>query len=219
VMKALSERAVLDGFGDRGTVVRPGYIVGPGDPTDRWTYWPVRIARGGEILVPGRRTDPVQYVDVRDLIEFMVHLIETDRGGVYNVVGPARPQTMEEFVHGVAATTAEPLSWTWIEDYEWLKAYPLRQLADGTTQGLMYAVPWITAEGTELGHMQIDGRRAVAAGLRFRTLAQTAVDTRAWRESAAVPAPLREQPRYVLTPEQERAMLEAWHAHRRTAAR
>jgi 2'-hydroxyisoflavone reductase len=76
VMKALSERAVLDGFGAAATIIRPGYIVGPGDPTDRWTYWPVRIAGGGEILVPGRRTDPVQYIDVRDLAAWMLRLAE-----------------------------------------------------------------------------------------------------------------------------------------------
>jgi 2'-hydroxyisoflavone reductase len=212
VMKALSERAVLDGFGDRATIVRPGYIVGPGDTSDRWTYWPVRIARGGEVLVPGRRSDPVQYIDVRDLATWIMQLAATGTGGMYNAVGPARPQTMEEFVYGVAATVSVPLSWTWIEDYDWLRRYPLRRAEDGTTQGLTYAVPWIMADGDELGHMQIDGRRAWAAGLQPRPLAETAADTLAWRESAAAPAALRERPRYVLTPAQEREILAAWHA-------
>jgi nucleoside-diphosphate-sugar epimerase len=76
VMKALSENETRAAFGDDAMVVRPGYIVGPGDGSDRWTYWPVRIARGGEILVTGRKTDPVQYIDVRDLTEWMIHLIE-----------------------------------------------------------------------------------------------------------------------------------------------
>lgn len=210
VMKARSENEVRAAFPDGAIIVRPGYIVGPGDTTDRWTYWPVRIWRGGEILVPGRRTDPVQYIDVRDLTEWMIRLLENGTTGTYNAVGPARRQTMEEFVYGVAATTSVDLSWTWIEDYDWLRNYPLRRTQDGGTMGLIYAVPWIMAEGDQLGHMQIDGSRAIAAGLTFRPLATTAADTVAWRLSDAAPQSLRESPRYVLTPEQERAMLEAW---------
>jgi 2'-hydroxyisoflavone reductase len=210
VMKALSENEVRDAFGAGAIVVRPGYIVGPGDTTDRWTYWPVRVARGGEILVPGRRTDPVQYIDVRDLAEWMIALLENGTTGTFNAVGPARPQTMEEFVYGLGATTAAPLSWTWIEDYAFLEAYPLRRNASGETSGLTYAVPWVMVAGDDIGHMRIDGRKALAAGLALRPLAVTATDTVAWRASSAVPQALRDQPRYVLTPEQERAILEAW---------
>jgi 2'-hydroxyisoflavone reductase len=210
VMKALSEREVRDAFGTGALIVRPGYIVGPGDTSDRWTYWPVRIARGGNILVPGRRTDQVQYIDVRDLTSWMIALIEQGTGGTFNAVGPARPQTLEEFVHGVAAITPVPLSWTWIEDYEWLRRYPHQRLQDGTTEGLTAAVPWIMADGDELGHMRIDGRRALASGLSPRALADTARDTLIWRQSDAAPAALRERPRYVLTEEQERVILEAW---------
>lgn len=210
VMKALSENEVKSAFGAGAIIVRPGYIVGPGDTSDRWTYWPVRIARGGEILVAGKRADPVQYIDVRDLTAWLGHLVDTGTTGTFNAVGPARPQTLEEFVYGVAAITAVPLSWTWIEDYEWLKQYPLRKNPDGTTEGLTYSVPWILSEGDELGHMRIDGRRALAAGLAPRPLADTARDTLLWRQSDAVPAALRTQPRYVLTPEQEQAVLDAW---------
>jgi 2'-hydroxyisoflavone reductase len=210
VMKALSEHEVRAGFGDRATIVRPGYIVGPGDTSDRWTYWPMRIVRGGQIMVPGHRDDPVQYIDVRDLIAWVVRLVEDGVGGTFNATGPGRRQTMQEFVYGVAAVTSVPLSWTWIDDYAWLKAYPLRRRDDGTTSGLEYAVPWILPEGDALGHMQIDSRRAMAAGLTFRPLAETARDTVAWRRSEAVPQTLRDQPRYVLTEAQEREMLEAW---------
>ena len=210
VMKALSENEVRAGFPDGAIIVRPGYIVGPGDTSDRWTYWPVRIARGGEILVPGRRTDRVQYVDVRDLVDFMMRLIETRTTGTFNVVGPSGPQTLEEFVYGVAAITPVDKSWTWIEDYEFLKSYPLERAQDGTTSGLLAAVPWIMVEGDDLGHMRIRNDRAKAAGLTFRSLADTARDTLAWRMSDAVPPALRERPRYVLTPEQETAILEAW---------
>src|SRR5262245_31120574 len=117
VMKALSENEVRDGFGDRAIIVRPGYIVGPGDTSDRWTYWPVRVARGGEILVPGKKTDPVQYIDVRDLAEWMIRLLENGTTGTFNTVGPARKQTMEEFVYGLGANTPAPLSWTRSEEH------------------------------------------------------------------------------------------------------
>jgi 2'-hydroxyisoflavone reductase len=210
VMKALSENEVKAAFGAGALIVRPGYIVGPGDTSDRWTYWPVRIARGGEVLVAGKRTDPVQYIDVRDLTAWLADLVDAGTGGTFNAVGPARPQTLEQFVYGVASITAVPLSWTWIEDYEWLKQYPLRKNPDGTTEGLIYNVPWILSEGDDLGHMRIDGRRALAAGLSPRPLADTARDTLEWRQSAAVPEALRGQPRYVLTAEQEQAILEAW---------
>lgn len=214
VMKGLSEKEVRDAFGERATIVRPGYIVGPGDLTDRWTYWPVRIHRGGEILVPGLPSDPVQYIDVRDLTGWMVRLVEEGRGGTFNAVGPARAQTMAEFVYGVAATTSVPLSWTWIEDYEWLRSYPLRTAPDGTTRGLGYAVPWLIPEGIDRGHMRIDNGRALAAGLTLRPLAETAADTVAWRLSDDAPQALREEPRYVLTAEQEADMLAAWKRQR-----
>ena len=214
VMKARSEEEVRSGFAGNALVVRPGYIVGPGDTSDRWTYWPVRVARGGEIPVPGKPGDPVQYVDVRDLSEWMIRLLEDGTTGTFNATGPARRQTMEEFVYGLGATTSVPLSWTWIDDYAFLKAYPLLALEGGGTQGLLESVPWILPEGTELGHMRIDNRRALAAGLELRPLAVTAMDTVRWRRSEAAPAALRERPRYVLTPEQEAALLAAWREQR-----
>jgi 2'-hydroxyisoflavone reductase len=212
VIKALSEQAVRTGMPGRELVIRPGYIVGPGDTTDRFTYWPVRIARGGEVLVPGRKTDFVQYIDVRDLAEWMVALIEAETTGTFNVTGPAAKQTLSQFVEGLRPLAKVPVSFTWIEDYEWLKQYPLRQTPDGRTVGLTYSVPWVMPEGDNLGHVQISNRKAIAAGLKFRPLLTTARDTIAWRESDAVPEALRKQPRYVLTPEQEQAALAAWKA-------
>ena len=148
VMKALSEQEVRNGFGKRGLIIRPGYIVGPGDTSDRFTYWPMRVARGGEVLVPGRPGDPVQYIDVRDLADWMIRLIEDDAGGTYNVVGPARKQTLEQFLAGLTPLAAVPVRYTWIADYAWLKRYPLRTQRDGTTTGLTEAIPWVMVEGT-----------------------------------------------------------------------
>jgi 2'-hydroxyisoflavone reductase len=210
VLKARSEQAVRDGCPGRDLVIRPGYIVGPGDTSDRFTYWPVRIARGGEVLVPGHRADRVQYIDVRDLCEWMIRLVAQQATGTFNVVGPAAPQTLDGFVAALRPLSAGPLSYTWIEDYAWLRAYPLRTPRPGQAPGLTEAIPWVMAEGDELGHMRIDAGKARAAGLTFRPLLTTARDTIAWRSSPAVPDALRNQPRFVLTAEQEAAMLAAW---------
>jgi nucleoside-diphosphate-sugar epimerase len=210
VMKALSENEVRAAFGDRSLIVRPGYIVGPGDTSDRWTYWPVRVMRGGEILVPGKRTDPVQYVDVRDLSEWIIRMLENNTNGTFNIVGPARKQTMAEFVYGLGALTSAPLSWTWIEDYDFLKTTAMGTRQNGSPIYLTYAVPWVMVDGDDLGHMRIDNSKALAAGLTFRTLAETARDTIDWRASSAVPEALRNTPRYVMNPQQEQTLLAAW---------
>lgn len=214
VLKAQSERDVRDAFGAGALIIRPGYIVGPGDTSDRFTYWPVRVARGGEVLAPGRPGDFVQYVDVRDLAAFMVRLIADDASGTFNVVGPAAPQTMTAFLDGLRPLGGPGLRYTWIDDYDWLRAYPLRTDATGATSGLTDAIPWVMPVGDDLGHMRISNRRALAAGLTCRPLLDTARDTLAWRQSDAVPAALRAQPRYVLTAEQEQAMLAAWKQRR-----
>ena len=210
VIKALSEQEVRTGMPGRELIIRPSYIVGPGDTSDRFTYWPVRIARGGEILVPGRKTDFVQYVDVRDLAEWLVASLESGLAGTFNVAGPATKQTLFQFLEALRPLATAPVSLTWIEDYAWLKQYPLRKQPDGSTTGLTEAIPWVMPDGDDLGHTQISNRKAIAAGLRFRPLLTTARDTIAWRESDAVPAALKKQPRYVLTADEERTMLLAW---------
>lgn len=212
VMKAQSEQAVRDGFPKAHLVVRPGYIVGPGDTSDRFTYWPVRVARGGDVLVPGRKSDRVQYVDVRDLAEWMVRLMEARAVGTFNAVGPAAPQTLAQFIDGLAPLAAPGTTYTWIDDYAWLKAYPLRQPSPDDPGGLTEAIPWVMADGDELGHMRISHTKALASGLTYRPLLTTARDTLTWRRSEAVPEALRTQPRYVMTPEQEAAILAAWKA-------
>lgn len=212
VMKAQSEQAARDAFPAAHLVIRPGYIVGPGDTSDRFTYWPVRVARGGEVLVPGHRDDRVQYIDVRDLAEWMVRLMEAGTTGTFNAVGPSAAQTLAQFIDALAPIAAPGTTFTWIEDYAFLKAYPLRPKTADDAGGLTEAIPWVMPEGDELGHMRISHRKALAAGLTYRPLAVTARDTLAWRQSDAVPAALRATPRYVLTPEQERAMLATWRS-------
>jgi 2'-hydroxyisoflavone reductase len=200
VMKATSEMAARNAFGeDRTLVVRPGYIVGPGDRSDRFTYWPVRFHRGGEILVPGRKSDRAQMIDVRDLTEWMIRLLEEGTTGTLNATGPAFPLTMEEFAYGMRATTSAVLSWVWIEDLSFLEA-----------QGLTWAIPWVMPVGNDLGSQQIDVSRAVENGLAFRPTAVTAMDTLDWWLSDSVSDERRANPRFVLTPEREREIIQAW---------
>jgi 2'-hydroxyisoflavone reductase len=136
VMKALSEIEARRAFGERTCVVRPGYIVGPLDGTHRGTYWPDRLTRGGEILVPGKKSDLVQQIDVRDLTEWIIHLIENEVHGVFNATGPASPMTMQEFVYGMRAATSSEVTWTWIEDYDFLIEHEIYA-----------AIPWVLREG------------------------------------------------------------------------
>jgi 2'-hydroxyisoflavone reductase len=199
VMKALSEQAVRDVFGDRAIVIRPGYIVGPGDSTDRFPYWPQRIHRGGTVLVPGRPDDPVQLIDVRDLTEWMVRLIENRTGGTFNAVGPLAPLTMAEFVYGARAAVSSAVSWVWVDDHDFLEANRLR-----------FAIPWILPRGDQLGALRINQGRAVAAGLTYRPLAVTVRDTLDWWLSDAVTDERRRTARFAISAEREAEILKAW---------
>ena len=202
VMKSLSENQAKRVFGeDRTCVVRPGYIVGPLDTTHRGTYWPERLLRGGEVAVPGNKTDLVQQIDVRDLTEWMIHMLENGTHGTFNATGPGTPLTMEEFVYGVRATSSAEVSWTWIDDYAFLEEHRF-----------FYAIPWIMPTGDNLGSQRIDCRRARAAELTFRPVAVTAMDTLEWYHSDALTDEQRSTPRMALSPERETEILEAWKA-------
>ena len=206
VMKALSEREVERVFGERAIVVRPNYIVGPGDTTDRFPYWPVRIARGGAVLVPGTHDDPVQFMDVRDLTEWMIRLIEQGTTGVFNAAGPfPRQATIAEMVYGIRAVTTERVDWVWTADYDFLSENRLRAM-----------VPWIMPRGNSLGHTRIDYSKAVAHGLTFRSLALTVRDTLDWWASPAVTPERRASPNFVLSLEREAEIITAWRARRLT---
>ena len=200
-MKARSELEARKVFGERTCIVRPGYIVGPLDSTHRGTYWPERLRRGGDVLVPGKKTDQVQQIDVRDLTEWIVHLLENEVHGVYNATGPATPITMEEFVYGVRATSSSDVTWTWIEDYEFL-----------TEHEVYYAIPWLMPTGDNLGSQRINIDRAKATGLTFRPIAITAQETLEWYHSDALTDEERATPPMTLTPEREAEVLAAWKA-------
>ena len=197
VNKAKSEEEVRQAFGDRATIVRPHFIIGPGDTTDRFPYWPVRVAAGGEVLAPGRKSDPVQFIDVRDLTSWMVRLAEDRHTGTYNAAGPNPAMGMERFLAGVKEGTRSDATFTWIEDYDWLEAH-----------GLGGAVPWILLRGDHLGFTSVKFDRALATGLTLRPLVDTVRDTLAWWQT--VPEARRAAPKFVLTREKEAELLAEW---------
>lgn len=199
-LKAECEAAAEAGMPGRTTVIRPGLIVGPGDPTDRFTYWPVRIAKGGEIMAPGRPTDPVQVIDARDLAAFMVDCVERRLTNIYNAVGPERTLTVEAMLQtGIEVLgSAARLSWVSAEFLEQHEVMPWMEMT-----------VWVPPEGEYGGLGSVDNATSVADGLKFRPLAETMVGTLAWWNE--LPDDRRAKPRAGLSPEREVEVLAAWH--------
>jgi 2'-hydroxyisoflavone reductase len=175
-LKALSEQAVRDEYGERATIVRPGLIVGPWDPTGRFTYWPVRIAEGGDVLAPEPRDAPVQVIDGRDLAAFCLDLLERDTGGTFNATG--EPTTMEHVLEECRRVSGGDARLVWA---------PAHWLVEQGVQEWMELPLWL-ASPEYAGHSLIDVSRAVASGLAFRPLAETIADTLAWHRAGDVPA-------------------------------
>lgn len=198
-LKAECEAAAEAGMPGRTTVIRPGLIVGPGDPTDRFTYWPVRIARGGEIMAPGQPGDPVQVIDARDLAAFMVECVERRLTNIYNAVGPAQTLTVEAMLQtGVEALKSDgKLTWVPAEFLERHQVAPWMEMT-----------VWVPPDSEFGGLGSVDNSTAVADGLKFRPLAEIMVDTLAyWNE---LPEERRAEPRAGLAPDREVAVLAAW---------
>jgi 2'-hydroxyisoflavone reductase len=203
--KALAEAEALKAFGERTTIVRPGLIVGPGDDTDRFTYWPVRIERGGEILAPGDpMVDRIQVIDVRDLCEWVVRLCENRTYGTYMAVGPENGRSISEFLYGIAAVTTAPLSWTWV---------PREFLAEHGFRPYNEMPVWRPPVAGWEGFASFDLSREVAAGLTFRSLADTTTATLAFHHSRS--AERKAQFRAGASAEREAEVLRAWHARQR----
>jgi len=199
--KALSEQEAEKAFPGRTTIIRPGLIVGPGDDTDRFTYWPVRINRGGEVLAPGSPSDPTQIIDARDLSEWMIRLVEGRVTGIYNGLGPAIPRPMAEMLYGIRAVTTAETTFTWVPA-DFLEAQKIRPWVD---------VPvWIPPVGDEAGSSRFDLTREVKTGLTFRPLAVTVRDTLDYHFSR--PPERQAKLRFGMTAEREAEVLAAWHA-------
>ena len=195
-LKALSEAEVRRQFGPRVTIVRPGYIVGPRDATDRFTYWPHRIAQGGEVLVPGDGRDPVQIIDGRDLGEWMIRLAENGTTGTFNACGPDYALSTDAMVHGCHAVTGGPATFTHVPA-EFLES-----------QEAGFPI-WVSRTDPQYGgYGAVSNARALEAGLTFRPLATTVADLLAWFRS--LPAERQAKLQAGPTREQEAAILAAW---------
>lgn len=195
-LKALCEQTVERTFGTRQSVIRPSYIVGPGDGSDRFTYWPVRVARGGEMLVPGTARDPIQFIDVRDLAEFMRLCVEQRIAGRYNLCNPPGAVTMGALLETSKRLSQSNARFRWAD----LKFLETEKLLDSGELPI-----WSPTTGEYAGAALVSSARAVAKGLRFRDLETTVRDTLAWHEQR--PAEQKQKLRAGLTPEREAELL------------
>ncbi len=203
VMKATSEIVTMDVFGkDRSMIVRPALIVGPGDRTDRFPYWLARLEKGGDIIIPGGRGELIQYIDVRDLAEWMIRLLENKATGKYNGSGPGHQMTTNAFVHGIHAAYNSPVNYIQIDDITFLE--------ENEIIGIQ---PWVIQLPQYAGMSMSDNSNSIKAGLTFRPLSDTVADTNAWWYSDAVTQERRDN---ILTGERslmlrEKEILDKWN--------
>ncbi len=201
-LKALCEQRAAEEFGaDRLAVLRPTYICGPGDRTDRYTYWPVRTMRGGDMLWPGKPSDEIQVIDVRDLANFVIDVAEQRIDGIYNTVTPPGSFTMGELLEDALAVTAADMTPHWV-DYEFLEE-------QGATGGNQLPI-WVPPTPDLAWVAKASGERAYAKGLRNRPTRETARDTIRWW--LTLPAERRDALRAGLAPDREAVLLAAWRA-------
>ncbi len=207
--KALCEKAAEAAMPGRVTNVRPGFIVGPRDTSGRFIYWPVRASLGGTMIVPGRPTDPIQLIDVRDLADWIIHCLENNMVGVYNATGPAKELSMKSMVEGVHKGVGSDVTFTWI-DSEFLESHGVK---DG--QFPLYAPP----TGDSAGFHRCNVSRALAKGLKFRPISDTAKATLDWYKSLPADIQARVAPQFAKRANEvswldtEKHLLEAWRAH------
>jgi 2'-hydroxyisoflavone reductase len=173
-LKALCEKAVHDLYGERALIVRPGLIVGPHDPTDRFTYWPVRVARGGDVLAPQKPEAPIQVVDVRDLSDFIIKLIQENASGIYNATGPEYELTIGTLLDVSRQVTGSDANFKWAS-VEFLNQNKVEPWSDMPA--------WIPDDEEGIGFSRLDISRAIDAGLTFRPLEETVRDTLAWAQT------------------------------------
>lgn len=200
-LKVLCEQAVDEAMGMRSLHVRCGLIVGPHDPTDRFTYWPVRVARGGSVLAPGNPDQTVQFIDVRDVAEWTIRATEQRLTGPYNVTGPDDPLTMQTLLQTCRQVSQSDAHFTWVDEKFLLEA-GLTPYAD---------LPlWVPAEMVGFG--TVNCTQAMAMGLGIRPLTTTIRDTLSWHATR----PDDHQWRAGLTAERETELLSAWREQKET---
>jgi 2'-hydroxyisoflavone reductase len=195
-LKASSEKEAEQWFPGKTLIIRPGLIVGPRDETDRFTYWPVRIDRAGEVVAPGKSSDPVQFIDARDLAEWTIRMAENRETGIYNATGPAKPLAIGEMLDQIKGSLNSDAKFTWLPA-EFLQQQKVEAWSDMPV--------WA---GDELGLARTKIKRALGKGLTFRPLAETTRDTLAWFKS--LPQDRQAKLRAGVTPEREAEVLAQW---------
>lgn len=199
-LKALCEQAAEEVMPGRVLTIRPGLIVGPYDYTDRFTYWIARVARGGEVLAPGRGDRFVQFIDVRDLAEWTVQMIERGATGAYNANGPTNNVTMQDVLEQCKSVSDSDASFTWVsEDF----------LLQENVSAWIEMPLWLPEEAAPhlKGFMFVNCDKAVQNGLRHRTLTGTIRDTLTWHQTR----PLNEESKAGIDAEKEQRVLRKWH--------
>jgi 2'-hydroxyisoflavone reductase len=205
-LKALCEQAAEAAMPGKVLNVRPGLIVGPDDPTDRFSYWPVRVSRGGEVLAPGDGQDPVQFIDARDLAAFIILNVERNTAGVFNATGPTQPMPMKDLLETCKTATGSDARFTWA-DTAFLEKHKVAPWQDMPV--------WVPRTGEEKGLGRVSIDKALAAGLTFRSTADTVRDTVAWFKT--LPPERQAKLGAGVTPEREKEVLAAWHQEKGTA--
>jgi 2'-hydroxyisoflavone reductase len=199
-LKVLCEQAVEQVMPGRALIIRPGLIVGPHDPTDRFTYWPHRVALGGEVLAPGRPGRAVQFIDVRDLAEWTLDSIAAGRAGIYNANGPEQPLSMESLLEACRSVSGSAARFTWV---------PEQFLLDHQVGPWMELPLWVPeSDPDNAGFFAFSSQKAIDAGLHFRPVAETARDTLAWDATRPADQPWRAG----LDPQREQNLLAEWHS-------
>ncbi|AEI63155.1 SDR family oxidoreductase [Corallococcus macrosporus] len=205
-LKALCEQAAEAAMPGRVLNVRPGLIVGPDDPSDRFTYWPLRVARGGEVLAPGDGKDPIQFIDARDLAAFIIRSVERNTTGIFNATGPGQDLLMRDFLEANKTTLGSDARFTWV-DTDFLTKHKVEPWGD---------IPaWVPRTGEEGGIGKVSIAKALAAGITFRPATETIRETLAWFKT--LPPERQAKPRSGLSAEREKEVLAAWHQERGTA--
>ena len=206
-LKALCEQAAERAMPGRVLNARPGLIVGPHDPTDRFTYWPARVARGGDVLAPGRPDRRIQFIDVRDLSEWIVRAVEHNLTGVYNANGPDDPLSMGQLLETSKRISGSDATFVWGAEHF---------LIDSGVQPWSEVPLWIPESDSDAaGFFAFDCRKAITAGLTFRSLEDTVRDTLEWTVSRLEIGDWRAG----LKPEREKELLEAWRRRANESAR
>lgn len=200
--KVMCEQAVQDVYKERATIIRPGLIVGPGDATGRWLYWPVRLSEGGEMLAPGDGDDRIQVIDVRDLAAFMITCVENQTGGVFNAIGPEGGMTVRNMLAECGKAVNSDAKLVWVPA-DFLEKWSVSPWGDMPA--------WIPSDGEYAGAGQRSIRRSLAAGMKIRPIGETAADALAWYQGLTELTPEQKaRLRGPFTREREAQVLAAW---------